>query len=416
MTLFLIGIFLSMQIIAEEQKIVSVSHVQRQKIGIRVAYLGAAAERVAPIIASDLAISGQCAVTTVEYAHVPKKKREITELINDNILFLLILESHRDTIEYRFYDVTTGMMLPKCGGRCTVNNAQTASCAHHIADKLWQQLMGTASPFATRLAYAKEVPYKKGISIKHLCVADFDGNNELVMVRTPTISIAPRWGGTSDAPLLFYSEYTNTNVRLIVVDQNKKRKVVTRYDGVTMHFTPNHDGSRHAFSSSRGDGNSQIYLLEQGELEQCTHDDAMNACPVFNHDGSILYYCSDVKTEVPHLMAYSFATNKHTPLPIKGYCVSPAYNKSRKLLAYSKMIDGYLQICVYNPATQQEQQLTYDAGNHEDPTWSPCGNFLAYAHETGVNSRIRLHCYATGHETYVTPHGTKCNYPAWSLW
>ena len=80
------------------------------------------------------------------------------------------------------------------------------------------------------------------------------------------------------------------------------------------------------------------------------------------------------------------------------------------------MIGGYLHIFIYNPATQQEQQLTYDSGNHEDPTWSPCGNFLAYAHETGVSSRIRVRCYATGHEQYSTPHGVNCSYPAWSLW
>ena len=109
----------------------------------------------------------------------------------------------------------------------------------------------------------------------------------------------------------------------MVVDQNKKRKVVTKYDGVSMHMTPNHDGSSHVFSASRGDGNSQIYLLHQGKLKQCTHDDAVNACPVFNHDSSVLYYCSDAGTSVPHLMAYTFATNKHNALPIRGYCVSP---------------------------------------------------------------------------------------------
>jgi TolB protein len=410
MIIFLLGILFSAPLVAE--KPVTVKHAARQMVGIRIAYLGAAAERVAPVIGSDLTISGQFTVDIKEYAHPPHKKREITELVNHNILFLLILESHSDSIQYRLYDATTGTMVPHCSGRCMASNAQSAQCAHHIADKLWLQLTGMPSPFNTHIAYAKEVPYKKGITFKHLCSADCDGDNEIVMVKSPTIApiaIAPRWGGTPEAPLIFYSEYTNTNVRLMVVDQNKKRKVVTRYDGVAMHFTPNHDGSLHAFSASRGDGISHIYLLHNGELAQCTHDDAINACPVFNHDSSILYYCSDAQTDIPHLMAYNFTTHKHTMLPIKGFCQSPAYNNARKLLAYSKMINGYLQIFIYNPATQQERQLTYDAGNHASPTWSPCGNFFAYEHDTGVGSRIRVHCYATGYERYITSHGVNCS-------
>jgi Tol biopolymer transport system component len=198
--------------------------------------------------------------------------------------------------------------------------------------------------------------------------------------------------------------------------KRKRRKLITHYDGVSMHFTPNYDNSAHAFSSSRGNGNGQIYLVINKELEQCTSDDTMNTCPVFNHDGSLLYYCSDEKIGVPHIMSYHCVTKKSVPLPIIGYCVTPAYNNTRKLLAYSKMIDGIMQICVYNPITDQERQLTFDQGNHEDPTWSPCGHFLAYTHEQATMSRIRVHCYTTGYERYITPPDMRCDYPAWSLY
>ncbi len=394
----------------------TVTHARTQKVGMRIAYLGCTAERVAQVVAADMACSGHYAVDAQEYRAVPSKKKEITSLMQEGILFLLILESHAQELAYRLYDTTTGMLISSASGKCIVGN-DSERYGHHIADQVWRALMGSESIFNTRLAYVKEVPYKKnGIAVKHICTADYNGCNEQVMVATNTISIAPRWGGTQEAPLIFYSEYTKTNVRLMAVDGRKKRAIVTRYDGVSMHMTPNRDRSLYAFSTSRGDGNSHIYIVRSNALEQCTFGEVTDACPTFNHDGSVMYYCSDAQTGTPHIMSYTFATKKHASLPIKGYCVSPACNPKRNLIAYSKMVDGLMQIFVFDITTLQEKQLTYDAGHHEDPTWSPCGTFLAYTHQIGSSSRIRTHSYATGHEQYATPVGVNCSYPAWSLW
>ena len=354
---------------------ITVTHAQKQMVGIRIAYKGSIGKRYADIIASDLEVSNQFFVATCEYTTLPVKKREITDLVYTGVFFLLILELHDQNLEYRLYDATTGQMIPKSSGYCITHDTKQLSNAHHIADKIWCLLTGQKSMFNSSLAYAKEIPYKKNITITHICVAQHDGSEEYVIVSQPTISVAPRWGGTIDAPLLFYSEYTNTNVRLMVTDMHKKRKIVTRYDGVAMHVTSNHDGSIIAFSASRGNGMSHIYMHGKGTLEQCTVDDGANACPVFNHDDSTIYYCSDAKTGIPHIMSYICATKKCLALPISGYCITPAYNNTRKLLAYSKMIDGTLQICVYDPQTCKERQITHDSGSHEDPTWSPCGNF-----------------------------------------
>lgn len=399
---------------------VTVTHMHTQKIGMRVAYLGAAAERVASVIAADMACSGHYSIDTQEYRTIPSKKKEITALMQEGVLFLLILESHAKLsthiLSYRLYDTTTGMLISQASGKCFIDNDADSRYGHHIADQVWHTLMGYPSIFKTRIAYAKEVPYKKkGIAVKHICIAEYNGNNEQTLVATPTISIAPRWGGAPEAPFIFYSENTQTNIRLMAVDMRKKRATVTRrYDGESMYMTPNHDRSMHAFTASRGSGNTHIYLVRGNELEQCTFGEVADACPTFNHDSSVLYYCSDVKTGVPHIMAYTFKTKTHAFLPIKGYCVSPAYNPKRTLLAYSKMIDGFMQLCVFDTITLQEKQLTHDAAHHEDPTWSPCGTFLAYTHQVGTSSRIRIHCYATGYEQYVTPAGIHCSYPAWS--
>jgi len=393
-----------------------VAHAHTQQVRMRIAYLGCTAQRMATVIAADMRVSGHYAVDLQEYRAIPRKKEEITNLAQESVLFLLMLESQTAVLSYRLYDTTTGLLMSKASGKCMINNDADARYGHHIADQIWRDLMGAASIFNTRIAYAKEMPYKHGIAVKYICTADYDGRNEEVMVNEPTISIAPRWGGTKENPLIFYSEFTKTNVRLMAVNNRKKRAIVTRYDGNSMYLTQNHDRSLRAFSASRGDGRSHIYLIHKKKLEQCTFGETADAYPTFNHDGSILYYCSDATTGTPHLMAYTIATKKHASLPIKGYCVAPAYNPKKNLIAYSKMVDGCMQICVFDTVTQQEKQLTWDAGHHEEPSWSPCGAFLAYTHQVGSVSRIRIHCYATGDEQYITPVGINCSYPAWSLW
>ncbi len=395
-----------------------VNHTQTQKVGMRIAYLGNTAECLAATIKNDMSFSGHYTVDVHEYRTVPHKKSEITALMREGILFLLIIESHAKIVTYRLYDTTTGELVAPVSGKCVVEHIYDSRYGHHIADQLWRMLMGSPSIFKTRLAYAKEVPYKKrGIAVKYICTADYNGNNEQVMVSQSTVSIAPRWSGTQEAPLIFYSEYTKTNVQLMAVDARKKRIIVSSRDGETMHLTSNKDRSRQAFSASHGTGNTHIYCIHNNKkLTQCTFGDVSDGSPTFSSDGSKLYYCSDVQTGIPHIMVYDFATQKHSSVPIKGYCVSPAHNPILPLIAYSKMIGGWMQICVFDIVTAQEKQITLDSAHHEDPTWSPEGNFLAYTHRVGTASRIRTHCYATGHEQYATPAGINCSYPAWSIW
>lgn len=394
----------------------TVAHTCTQQVGMRIAYLGSTAERVAQIVGRDMACSGHYAIDTQEYHAIPRKKHEITDLAQSSTLLLLMLESHGTTLSYRLYDTTTGDLMPHASGKCVVHNDHDARYAHQIADQMWRELMGTPSVFTTKIAYAKEMPYKKGIAIKHICVSDYDGGNEETMVGLSTIAIAPRWGGTQKNPLLFYSEFTKTNVQLMCVNQRKKRSSFLRYDGNSMYLTASPDGAVYAFSASRGDGRSHIYALKNGELMQCTFGDVTDACPTFNHDGSKLYCCSDEKTGSPHIIEYTFATKKYESLPIKGYCVTPAYNPKKNMIIYSKMVDGLMQLCVFDVVTHKEKQLTFDAAHHEDPSWSPHGDFIVYTHQVGGSSRIRMHCYATGHEQYVTPKGLNCSYSAWSLW
>src|SRR5579863_2573997 len=145
----------------------TIAHAHTQQVQLRIAYFGCTAQRVATIIAADMKSSGHYAVDLQEYRAIPRKKEEITNLAKEGILFLLMLESQTTLLSYRLYDTTTGLLISKASGKCMVHNDTDMRYGHCIADKMWHELMGVPSIFNTRIAYAKEMPYKKGIAIKH---------------------------------------------------------------------------------------------------------------------------------------------------------------------------------------------------------------------------------------------------------
>ncbi|GAH05844.1 unnamed protein product, partial [marine sediment metagenome] len=71
-------------------------------------------------------------------------------------------------------------------------------------------------------------------SYKHIYVADYDGSNEQLLVSTPTVNVTPRWNNDPANPLIFYSEHTNENVRLMVADMKGRRRIVSNFDGLNM--------------------------------------------------------------------------------------------------------------------------------------------------------------------------------------
>jgi len=84
------------------------------------------------------------------------------------------------------------------------------------------------------------------------------------------------------------------------------------------------------------------------------------------------------------------------------------------MLAYAKMIKGTMQVFLYNLKTKRHKQLTFDAGNKEECSWSPCGNYLLFAVEKGRESRLALLNLISNDRRFVTTDGSVCCYPVWS--
>lgn len=366
------------------------------------------------VLKKDLEFSGQFAVTIQSCGQEPDRAA-LQHLAQQGFPLAIFLECEKKgaTIKWRLYDTEQSKM--ELGKRSHKLDGIMRGWAHNVADELWVTLTGHDGFFSTKIAYAKEVRAKNR-RYKHICVADYDGSHEQFLVQTPTINLAPRWNRTQGNPLLFYSESTNTNVRLMWANMHGKRKVASGFDGINMVPAFSGHGDKVVYCASRGMGNCQLYSYTNNALKLVTNNTGNNVSPTLSSDGNKLFFCSDFQGN-PSIYQYDFSTKAQTRITNDSLAFCPSYwdkeGKSGKL-AYTKIVQGKTQIFLYEEKKGTHRQLTFDAQNKDECSWSPCGNYVLYSSSQGGRSRLAVHNVLTGTNQFITAAHDDCSYPTWS--
>ena len=393
---------------------IAVSAQQNEKTKIMLAMIGQKDEQsifTSNLLKKAFEFKDQCAVS-VDFLPTIMSKQEALAYRKLGYSYILFIEPNSDHFAWHLFDIQDGQM--KKNKKVAKTELASRASIYALADSVWQTLTGEPGIFSTKLAYTKEIPAKKGLHYTHIYIADYDGSNEKLLVQTPTINVAPRWNKDVNRPLLFYSENTNSNMRLMAVDMHKKRIVASNFDGLNMlpAFSP--DGSSVVYCATRGSGSCQIYHWSHKKIKKLTNNEGNNFAPAFSDDGKTIYFSSDFETSKPQIYAITMHTGHLTRITHDGYCVSPSYCASRNQLAYAKMVNGVMQLFTYDFITKEHIQLTFDGAQKEECAWSACGNFLLCPVETGKSSRIALFNVNTSEYKYVTDVKDRCTNPALS--
>ena len=317
----------------------------------------------------------------------------------------------KDMINWRLFDASQEEALRT--GSVKKSGCERAT-AHALSDAIWHELTGNVGFFSTRLAYCRQVKGPKKRTLKHIFIADYDGSNEQVLVNTPTVNIYPRWNSDAARPIVFWSEFTDNNVRVVYTDMQKKRHIAYNYDGVNMPPAFSQDGKKAVFCASKGHGRSQLYCVTKGNLQQLTNNDANNFCPTLNEDGSQLYFCSDYGKRSPSIYCFDLHSKKLTLIPQTASSEAPSYCPVNQQLAYCKSVKGYMQLFVYDTKRQKHKQLTFDRSIKQGASWSPCGTYVLYAQGTPKQSCLRMMHISTGHIHTVVKSDVELSFPNWS--
>lgn len=310
----------------------------------------------------------------------------------------------RIDVRYKLTDTVRGGELSALG--LTVLDQFSRLAAHRVADDIFEKLTGVRGAFATRIAYVA-----RSTNEYRLEVADSDGENAFVALRSSEPIISPTW--SPDGSKLAYVSFESKKPVIYVQElATRKRVAVANFKGSNSAPAWSPDGRRLAISLSR-DGQTQIYLIyaDGSEPRRLSQSSYIDTEPCFSPDGQSIYFTSD-RSGGPQIfrMSVDGGDVKRVTINRGSYNISPAISPDGKMLAYvSRREGGRFQVYVLDLITEQETRLS-DGALDESPSFAPNGRYIMYASGRGSLTVVA----ADGSARYnLSAKASNVREPAW---
>ncbi len=338
---------------------------------------------VSAVVASDLRRSGKFMPVPVSkmpqtpYDESNVKFNEWTKLGVDSLLTGTISQDKDGSyvIQYQLIDVVKGQfnysgdhqslssegkLIPSKDHvlfhlqRKALPEKRLRDYAHRISDLVFEKLTGERGAFSTRIAYVvisdkDKYPYQ-------LRIADYDGYNERLVLRSRQPIMSPDW--SPDGHKLAYVSFQNGKAEVYIMDiytgEREKISSYPRHNGAPK-FSP--DGKKLALVLSKS-GSLNIYVMDLAtkQLTQVTRGRSNNTEPFWYPDGKSLIFTSD-RGGKPQIYKVDLSSSRTNRLTWKGsqnlggqitpdgrYIVMVNRNSSGFNLAKQDLETGSLQI------------------------------------------------------------------------
>jgi TolB protein len=260
----------------------------------------------------------------------------------------------------------------------------TRLSAHLIADDVYFKLTGIKGAFSTRIAYVKQ----EGRTYQ-LMVADADGENEQLALRSNEPIISPSWSpdGTKVAYVSFEQKKPVVYVQNLIT---RARTVVANEKGSNSAPAWAPSGNKLAVALSK-DGHTQIYTVnaDGSNLRRASNSPGIDTEPQWSADGNSIYFTSD-RSGGPQIYRMNPDGGDAKRITFGGaYNISPRISADGKTLAYISRRDNNFQLYVLDLASSQELRLS-DTTNDESPSFAPNGKYIMYATQAGSRKSLAV--------------------------
>ncbi len=219
---------------------------------------------------------------------------------------------------------------------------------------------------------------------KEVWVMDYDGNNQHELTKQGSIALSPRV--SPDNSRLAYSTFAKGGVDIGMYSLELNRPVTfPRYGGTNLSPAWSSDGTKIAFSSSRT-GDPEIYIVnaDGSGLKRVTAYKGPDVSPVWNPKTNAQIAWVSGRTGLPQIYVMDSDGTNVQRITDQGYAVSPSWSPNGQFLAfawirhYGPGAPGNQDIYIMDVASKQFVQLTHDAGRNDFPSWSPDGRHLVF--------------------------------------
>ena len=351
----------------------------------------------AEIIEADLERTGQFAPLGREAMITRPSRFSDMRLVNWRIMDVeAVLVGHvsgsdaNPSIEFELVDVYAGKSL--LAYRLESAREAFRATAHRIADLVYEQLTGARGAFSTRLAYVQVAPGREEF---RLIVADADGRNPIIVLRSADPIMSPAWSpdGAYLAYVSFEAGYAEVFVQDVATGQRRPLSP-ERASASAPAWSP--DGRSLAVASNV-DANSDIYIysVEGGAPRRLTRHSATDTEPEFSAGGDQVYFTSG-RGIGPQVYVVPARGGRAERVSFTGaYNARPRRQPEGNGMAIVHQQDGRFRIGLLDLRDDSLRLLT--AGPlDESPSFAPNGRALIFGAGTAAGRGLGVYFIDSG--------------------
>ena len=283
-------------------------------------------------------------------------------------------------VDFELWDVNKQQQL--LGGSFTSPASDLRSVAHRIADKVYEKVTGVRGAFWTRIAYITAVGLGDKMTYS-LIVADSDGYNLQVAVRSRESLLSPAWSpdGSSIAYVSFEDGNSSIRIQNIITGA---RQLVSARKGINGAPAWSPDGKKLAVSLSYV-GNPEIFVIDLATHQETrlTHSLSIDTEPVWAPDGQSIYFTSD-RSGRPQI--YQIAATGGTPqrITFQGqYNAKASISYDGKQLAMVQGSGNVYRIAIQDQSLGGQQRFISPGPLDDAVSFAPNAGMLLYAATEG---------------------------------
>ena len=353
----------------------------------------------------------------------PANENEINfsdwRLINADYLLLTSIEKINSGIEarYEIFDVRKRSKIRSSKVYGVSNNVRQLS--HYISDGIYEAITGLQGVASTKILYVSQsndlnAPYK-------LFVADADGKNEQLLVKSPEPIISPTWSPDSKKVAYVSFETGTANVYIQDISSGDRKSIIkktcstcsTNEQISSPSWSP--DGKYLSLTLYQ-DGNAEIYIynLQNKNLTRLTNHYSIDTESKWSPDGRKLMFTSG-RSGSPQLYELDLRKLNKKPkrLTFEGnYNAKGSYLPSGDGIVFVHRSSDKFQIAIKYFEDNFLIPLT-DAKMDESPSVSPNGNVIIYA-ISEQNNDILAGVTLSGAKFRLPSAKGQVREPAWS--
>jgi len=374
---------------------------------------------IVEVLNSDLVRTGDFYVLKEEMLlSMPKTIEEINpsewKLLNIDFIVLGEVVSEENSglkATYEIYDVNKKTKIRSS----TVFGipGRIRQLSHYISDGVYESITGLKGISATKLLYVNEI--KNNLDSDYiLYIADADGANEQVLLKSTEPIISPAW--SPDSKQIAYVSFETGMAKVFIQDisSGKRELVLTNNNQISSPaWSP--DGKLLSLTLYQ-DGNAEIYILnlQNKNLTRLTKHYSIDTESRWSPKGTKILFTSG-RSGSPQLYEIDLTkfNTKPSRLTFEGnYNAKGSYLPNNEGIVFVHRSNNEFQIALKYFDENFIRPLT-ESKMDESPSVSPNGNVIVYAitdKESGMIAGVTL----SGAAFVLPATNGKVREPAWS--